>query len=86
MVLILPMRNGNISSALRGFFFVGFCSYPTYEEWKLGKICYYLRKGDCSFLSYLWGMETPFQFFKFCFIGVGSFLSYLWGMETYPVY
>ena len=34
MVLILPMRNGNIGSLSKVFEKVT-CSYPTYEEWKL---------------------------------------------------
>jgi len=34
IVLILPMRNGNnLLSCI--FFWFDFCSYPTYEEWKL---------------------------------------------------
>ena len=34
-VLILPMRNGNLSSINIKSDFID-CSYPTYEEWKHG--------------------------------------------------
>ena len=36
-VLILPMRNGNISNPSKISLAMRFCSYPTYEEWKLRK-------------------------------------------------
>mgnify|MGYP006962393821 CR=1 FL=1 len=37
LVLILPMRNGNVSSSSQKISF-NLCSYPTYEEWKLAKV------------------------------------------------
>ena len=56
MVLILPMRNGNLKLYTKTFSSLD-GSYPTYEEWKLLK--YLLARRPISlFLSYLWGMET----------------------------
>ena len=78
-VLILPMRNGNISSNVF-YTHSGYCSYPTYEEWK-PTILYNISSYLLVFLSYLWGMETSIiAFFTFY---VNKFLSYLWGMETF---
>jgi len=54
-------------------------SYPTYEEWKL--VNSLTNSGSiCSFLSYLWGMETQME--VMVYISKTEFLSYLWGMET----
>jgi len=57
------------------------CSYPTYEEWKhfeyfANHFCHFIL-----FLSYLWGMETPYRNGIFFHLFL-QFLSYLWGMET----
>ena len=78
LVLILPMRNGNLLF-LKFLILQIFCSYPTYEEWKpffhlLFNLFFSL------FLSYLWGMETLVT--SEGEIVENPFLSYLWGMET----
>ena len=79
LVLILPMRNGNL--ALNWFLkVILMSSYPTYEEWKL------LFSNNCDivsnmFLSYLWGMETNIYIKTRVGLDI-PFLSYLWGMET----
>ena len=47
------------------FSFLKECSsYPTYEEWKHHSL-YDILSNTTGFLSYLWGMETIFNFF-FC--------------------
>ena len=76
LVLILPMRNGNLySSTLTGI--LNKCSYPTYEEWKLFFIIFLnfilfvlilpMRNGNIHSRSAL----------SIC----TRFLSYLWGMK-----
>ena len=47
-VLILPMRNGNVSISFTSSF-TSFCSYPTYEEWKLSYLnidCLFFKNGS----------------------------------------
>ena len=59
-VLILPMRNGNLIAILITLAeYLG--SYPTYEEWKPLFVNPLMKLIRCSFLSYLWGMETNWQ-------------------------
>ena len=78
-VLILPMRNGNEDSARRSAAgWVGVLILPMRNGNVLALTKYV--PSSCSFLSYLWGMET------ICLISIINlftwFLSYLWGMET----
>jgi len=44
IVLILPMRNGNIAFFLLLFLLLILCSYPTYEEWKQFKFVVYQKQ------------------------------------------
>ena len=79
-VLILPMRNGNLFRVFQLSLQV------------LIVLILPMRNGNFSstleltvnsnvFLSYLWGMETPF--IHGCQPSFPLFLSYLWGMETH---
>ena len=79
LVLILPMRNGNLKNPPKNQS-VQHRSYPTYEEWKPGNallssqrifIVLILPMRNGNFFPYLLSTHIPFQF-----------LSYLWGMET----
>ncbi len=58
-VLTVPMRNGNEGLSAVWDCQSVFCSYRTYEEWKLRDLCIFLCLHQ-AFLPYLWGMETRY--------------------------
>jgi len=81
LVLILPMRNGNL-------LFLLLLPLPLYVlilPMRNGNYLVLKYQNSSSylppwFLSYLWGMETYFWYYRKYRWTV--FLSYLWGMET----
>jgi len=77
-VLTVPMRNGNPSMYERLHLRL-FCSYRTYEEWKLTHKNQRLEKSKGSYRTYEeWKHDNGFNVSE-C---LDTFLPYLWGMET----
>ena len=56
------------------------CFYSTYEALKLSSLALALAS-CCSFLLYLWGIETRVPRILYLYI-ISPFLLYLWGIET----
>jgi len=78
LVLILPMRNGNHSYQL-DLKLSFYCSYPTYEEWKL---LFFKSIFLFSFVLIL-PMRNGNSIKSISLMKtIKEFLSYLWGMET----
>ena len=81
IVLILPMRNGNLRSRIEIEGAKKFLSYLWGMETTRFRV---YKRQVYAFLSYLWGMETPHL--KLRWTLRYTFLSYLWGMETWYVH